>query len=119
MDQKLLHILQHSLGVDKYGNGAQYRNHYVAGGDDVALCRELVEMGCMVEGKASPLSGNSPWFNVTSKGKGVVCVESPPPSKLTRGQRRYQAYLSSESPESFGDWLKNPYWNDLRSRCGA
>ncbi|MHB0986236.1 MAG: hypothetical protein ACYC05_11690 [Sulfuricella sp.] len=30
MDSKL-HILQHSLGLDKYGDGNQYRNHFVTG----------------------------------------------------------------------------------------
>ena len=42
-----LEILQHALGVDQYGRGEMYRNHFCAGGDDEATCRELVEMGYM------------------------------------------------------------------------
>jgi len=97
MNQELLRILQHSLGVDKYGNGVQYRNHYVAGGEDIAMCRELVGMGYMKEGQPSELTGGDPLFMVTRAGKEAVSTESPEPPKLTRGQRRYQAYLQSES----------------------
>jgi hypothetical protein len=60
MDPKLLHILQHSLGLDHYGNGRQYRNHYVAGGDAVENCRALVAAGYMEEYRPSALSGGDP-----------------------------------------------------------
>lgn len=45
----------------------------------------------------------------------------PHPEKkpITRSQRRYRAYLASESVESFGDWLKNSYWDDYRKRKGV
>lgn len=119
MDNNLLHILQHSLGLNKYGMGTQYRNHFVAGPDDADKCRELVEMGYMKEYCASNLSGGDPVFTVTRKGKDAVSLESPAPPKLTRGQRRYRAYRESESDESFGEWLKNRYWDDYRERCGC
>ena len=43
-----LQILQHSLGLDKYGQGPVFRNHFCAGGSDEETCRSLVEMGYMV-----------------------------------------------------------------------
>lgn len=114
-----MQILQHSLGLDMYGLGVQYRNHFVAGGDDIEKCKKLVDMEYMVERKASKLSGGSPVFNVTKKGINVVGEESPSPPKRTKSQRRYAAYLSSETDESFFDWLKNSYWNKYRQRLGV
>ncbi len=38
MTPRQLEILQHALGVDKYGQGDMYRNHFCAGGDDEAVC---------------------------------------------------------------------------------
>ena len=66
MDSKL-HILQHSLGLDHYGAGRQYRNHFVTGegSDDFPLCRELVAEGLMTERAGNELSGGSPVFFVT------------------------------------------------------
>lgn len=100
----LLHILQHSLGVDAYGQGRQYRNHYVAGGDDVALCRELANLGYMKERAATQLSGGDPWFNVTDEGIDAVALfspEAPPPPKRTQ----FDEYLDYDSCDSFGQWL--------------
>ena len=106
MKPRLLEILQHSLGVDKYGQGEMYRNHFCAGGDDEPLCRELVEMGYMrvFAPNASPL----PYYNctVTEAGKEAVRRESPKPPKLTRGQQRYREFLHADSGMSFIDWLK-------------
>lgn len=59
MNKELLHILQHSLGLNEYGQGNQYRNHFVAGGDDVRKCRELVALGYMRERKDNGLTGGS------------------------------------------------------------
>jgi len=41
LSSKQLEILQHSLGVDQYGRGEMYRNHFCAGADDEPACREL------------------------------------------------------------------------------
>lgn len=112
MNKDLLHILQHSLGLDQYGQGRDYRNHYVAGPDDVVKCRELVAMGYMTEHHATDLSGGAPIFMVTTKGRDCVALESPNPPKMTRGQRRYKEYLSSETNESFGEWLKGARYNN-------
>ncbi len=56
LPDKLLHILQHSLGLDRYGRGRPYRNHYVPGGDDVPLCWSLAELGMMQEHPESALT---------------------------------------------------------------
>lgn len=110
MKPELLHILQHTIGVDGYGRGRPYRNHFVAGGIDVSRCRELVDLGFMSESGASPLTGGSPCFHVTTAGRTAVELESPKPPKLSRSKQRYRDYLRSESDESFGDWLRNGRW---------
>lgn len=119
MNSELLHILQHSLGLDKYGQGTQYRNHFCAGGKDVEKCRELVTFGYMQEFRPSLITGNMPGFRVTPKGIDAVALESPSPPKPTKSKKRYQLYLRSESEQSFGDWLKNEYWDDYRRGHGV
>ena len=103
---ELLGILQHSLGVDEHGRGAQYRNHFVAGGENLKRCRELVGYGFMVEHKGSELTGGAPWFSVSDAGKEAVALQSPPPPKLTRSQQRYQDYLDEDCCVTFGEWLR-------------
>jgi hypothetical protein len=115
ISKQQLSILQHSLGVDQYGAGQQYRNHYVAGGCDLVVCRELTAAGSMQEHAASAITGGSPWFSVTRKGIDEVALSSPvppPPPKLTRSQLRYRQYLRSECCESFGEWLKFGMWRE-------
>lgn len=67
---KWLHILQHSLGLNKYGKGRQYRNHFCTapGSKDYPECQILVGAGFMKEYPGSELSGNSPIFIVTEAG---------------------------------------------------
>ncbi len=43
----------------------------------------------------------------------------PKEKLLSRSQRRYRAYLHSESNEGFGEWLKNSYWDNYRARAGV
>ena len=68
MDKELLHILRHSLGLDRHGRGESYRNHFVAGDADVQKCRDLVSLGCMREHPSSALTGGGPLFTVTENG---------------------------------------------------
>ena len=103
-----LHILQHSLGLDQYGQGTWYRNHYVCGTghhgyDD---CRALCELGLMTERGANDLTGGDSCFVVTDEGKAAVRRESPKPPRLSRGQRRYRAFLNADCGMKFGEWLK-------------
>ncbi len=68
MTVRQLEILQHALGVDEYGRGQMYRNHFCAGGSDEDICRELVALGYMRTFTRSYL----PYYNctVTDEGKG-------------------------------------------------
>lgn len=97
-----LHTLQHALGVDQYGQGNMFRNHYVGGEND---CRPLVALGMMTEHPASELTGGDPWFRVTDTGKHAVRDLSPVPPKLTRSQQRYRRFLSADSGMTFREWL--------------
>ncbi len=114
MTSEQLHILQHALGVDKYGQGSMYRNHFCAGGKDEDMCRELVTMGYMRTWAGSDEAGripHYPYFNcyVTPEGIAAVLKESPKPPKLTRSQKRYRRFLDSGAGDcgyTFGEWLK-------------
>jgi hypothetical protein len=99
----LLEILQHSLGVDQYGRGRMYRNHYCGGAEQ---CRLLVDLGYMIEHTPSELTGGSPLFTVTSAGRRAMLEACPKPPKLTRSQIRYRDFLREDCGESFGEWLK-------------
>jgi hypothetical protein len=103
MTKDQLHILQHSLGLDQFGQGVAYRNHYVG---DPESCRPLVALGFMTEHPRSELTGGDPWFRVTDAGRGAVRDESPKPPKLTRSQLRYRRFLATDSGLSFREWLR-------------
>ena len=105
-----LHILQHSLGLDQYGDGNQYRNHFVTGegSTDFEDCRALVADGLMTERSGNALSGGCSVFHVTPKGVDFVALNSPkrpPEPKLTRSQKRYREFLSADCGLSFREWL--------------
>jgi len=109
MDKALLHILQHSLGVDQYGQGNQYRNHFAAssGDKDFDRCQRLVEMGFMANLGQREIWGDLHCFIVTPAGVEAVAVESPRPPKLSRGQKRYREYLKiADCFENFRDFLR-------------
>lgn len=103
-----LHILQHALGLDEFGLGKSYRNHFVTGPDcdDYTTCNGLVERGLMSARKVSFLHKVDVCFVVTDLGRSVVQAESPAPPKRTRSQRRYLQYLAADSGLSFGEWIK-------------
>jgi hypothetical protein len=107
LTRRQLEILQHSLGVDKYGRGKHYRNHFCAGGDDVEVCKSLVDLGFMETFTRSYL----PYYNCRVTDAGVKAMEenSPNPPKLTRSQKRYREWLQVGDcfDGSFGDWLKS------------
>ena len=108
MTPRHLHILQHALGLDEYGQGSFYRNHYVTGEgcDGYDDCRALADAGLMAEHPPRELFGGDSCFVVTQAGKNAVRRESPPPPNLTRSQQRYRDYLRSDSRLKFGEWLK-------------
>ena len=49
MNEKHLHILRHSLGLDDNGHGRQYRNYYATAPDcdGYSAIQQLVEEGLM------------------------------------------------------------------------
>ncbi len=100
MTAEQLQILQHSLGVDQYGRGEMYRNHFCAGGDD-----ELVALGYMQQHATTDWL---PYYNVsvTDAGKQAMLNESPNRPKLTRSQQRYRDFLDADCGMSFFEWLK-------------
>jgi hypothetical protein len=105
-----LHILQHSLGVDQHGQGDQYRNHFVtgAGSIDHPDCMALVEAGLMNVRLSPPHYGGMDYFHVTDAGKRYVAENSPPPPKLTAGQKRYRRWLdvSDATGETFAEFCR-------------
>lgn len=103
-----LHVLQHSLGLDNYGRGNAYRNHFCAdaAGHDHATCSTLVTLGLMrTHGERAWLGGMTT-FTVTDAGREVVAAQSPKPQRTSRGKRRYLHWLHSGVDMTFGDWLK-------------
>ena len=105
-----LHILQHSLGVDKYGHGNQYRNHFATGpgNDDFDNCCSLVEMGLMQDFGTRSFTGDMHCFVVTPAGIDYVALNSPkrpPEPKLTASQKRYRDYIESEYPDSYAEYI--------------
>ena len=95
MEPKLLHILQHSLGLDEYGRGTRYRNHFCTGpgSKDFEYCQTLAEQGLMVDHGPRKMFAGDHLFEVTAAGDDAVRECSPKPPKLTRSQKRYRAYL--------------------------
>ena len=100
-----LQILQHALGVDEFGQGEMYRNHFCAGGRDEDICRSLVDLGLMRTFTRSYL----PYYNceVTDAGKQAMLAQSPKAPKLSRSQQRYRQWLKADTGRSFIEWLKD------------
>ena len=104
-----LHILQHSLGLDQYGQGRPYRNHFCTGpgSDDYSTCQELVRHGLMTCTKGNAISGGDSVFRVNEAGREHVALYSPAQPKLTRSQRNYQDFLGADCGLTFSEWLKS------------
>lgn len=102
-----LEVLQHAMGLDQYGRGSEYRNHYVAGPGhhNFDTCRSLTERGLMTDHGTSPLYGGDHCFTVTPAGREFIREHSPKPPKLTRSQRRYLDFLEADSGATFREWL--------------
>ena len=118
MDSKL-HILQHSLGLDKYGGGNQYRNHFATGpnGKDFADCVALAEMGLMKDCGTSSFTGDMHCFVVTPAGIDYVALNSParpPVPKVSRSKARYGRFL--EYGDMFDSFLDFCRWDSEPER---
>jgi hypothetical protein len=109
-----MHILQHALGLDDYGQGNSYRNHFVTGPacDNWALCMAHLEAGRMVRHEQRAIFGGDDCycFVVTEAGREHVREHSPKPPKVSRAKARYRAWLRSSADMSFGEWLKGGFY---------
>lgn len=112
MNPKQLHILQHSLGLDDYGRGRAYRNHFATGteSDDYADCLALVEAGLMQGHGRQGIGGGMFGFTVTDAGKAAIREHSPKPPKVSRSRARYLQFLDADCDCTFGEWLKNQWY---------
>lgn len=110
MEKELLQILQHSLGVDQYGQGNQYRNHFAANPEskDFSICQRLAEMGLMKNlGTKKSIFGDLNFFIVTPAGIDAVALHSPAPPKISKSKKRYQEYLKiADCFDNFKDFLR-------------
>ena len=104
-----LEILQHALGLDKYGKPphgfmSPTRNYFAAGVEDEPYCRELVRLGLMIEHRVTE---TYPDYNVsvTNAGREYVRLHSEIQPRLTRGQQRYQRFLDADLGISFKEFL--------------
>ena len=109
MTARQLEIIQHALGVDKFGRIPKgfddyTRNHFCAGERDRPDCEALVMWGFAETFERAYL----PYYNIriTELGQAAMRQESPAPPKLTRSQERYQRFLDADSGMKFGEWLK-------------
>ena len=102
-----LHILQHSRGLDQYGRGTWYRNHFCAGGKDLVDCQALEAAGLMKLHRPSEVTAGYPTFSVTPAGDAYIREHSPKPPKVSRGRARYLQWLKiADAVGPFGEWLK-------------
>lgn len=108
---KQLQILQHSLGLNQYGHGRQYRNHFVAGlgSTDFVICLELVEAGLMKRRSSFILAAGDEVFHVTPAGVDFVALHSPKPPKVSKSKARYLRFL--EYGDGFDSFLQFCRWD--------
>ena len=109
MTPRQLEILQHALGVDKYGQTPKgyvpyTRNYFSAGARDAEICAGLVALGYMTHHQTSDIYSG---FNcsVTETGKKAMHAESPKPPKLSRSKLRYRAWLDADCGMTFKEWI--------------
>jgi hypothetical protein len=122
-------ILLHTLGLyegirfyETYKIDKPYRNYFYTSKNtvDYSFIEKLIAKGLMADsGRGGDKSG-SIYFFVTNKGINLAKkIARDSVVKLSRGQKRYQLYLHSEAEETFGEWLKNSYWNNYRKEYGV
>lgn len=105
MSPEHLHILQHALGVNQYGQSTHrpnsddwhgcYRNRYVAGPGHHSWenLKQLTRQGFMHDHGFQELASGDHCFSVTEAGYRAMRCFSPQPPKVTRARRRWQAFL--------------------------
>jgi hypothetical protein len=99
-----------------------YRNYFVVEPQttDFVIIKLLEADGMMANSrKPGFLPETDIVFHVTEKGKQFVYTNEPKLPSQTRSQRRYTAFLRADCSETFGEWLKNRYWDNYRTRHGV
>jgi hypothetical protein len=111
LNKQQLHILQHTLGLNEYGEhqgkAEGYRNHFCAdeGHSSWGDLITLVDAGYMI--KRYPCAVTNCWFSVTELGREAVKKESPKPPKISKSKARYLRYLEmSDGFDSFIDFCR-------------
>lgn len=112
MTDEQLQVLRHSLGLDQNGHGNQYRNYYCdrTGGSPVIV--GLCKLGLMVSGNKIN-DGRDQYFYVTEAGR-LAALKDVKPIKMSKGRKRYLAFLHADSGMKFGDWLKTKWAKEVR-----
>jgi hypothetical protein len=116
--KKALELMRHALRLND--KPISYRNYFVTSkqSTDYPIIELSLKAGYMTEGrKLGFLPESDSYYYVTEAGKQFVDQHISAPEKLTRSQRRYRTYLSADSGECFGDWLKNKYWDNYRRQA--
>jgi len=137
MNPELLHILQHSLGLDQYGQPPEgyrgcsddefpgcYRNRFVTdpASPDGLKCEQLVADGLMARPTRQPgFIGDMVNYFVTQAGYESVRRESPRPPKVSKAKRRWRAYWSWREAYqcSFIEYLQWPGRAEYEEREGV
>lgn len=121
MTTKQLHILQHSLGCDRFGRPVNsrpnsddqfgcYRNYFCTdeSSSDGLICQELVRLGYMQDCDQQAITGGLHTYKVTTAGWNAMRKHSMPPPRLTRSQRRWACYRAVSDLMSFRQYLRWP-----------
>jgi hypothetical protein len=117
-----IEILWHSLGVSPEKR-TPYRNHFCSCTDetesDLMSIRRLEKAGYMLRFKSAFDNQNSMCFTVTESGKRFALENLPVPEKLSKSKIRYQLWKEYQDcfDVSFGDWLKEPYFDEMRKKA--
>ena len=84
---------------------------------------DLVLKGLAIESKPPSWSGDTALYRLTDEGKAVAeklfVEEKEALPKQTKGQKRYKAYLSLDNGQTFGEFLKDPFYKEYRTSCGC
>ncbi len=110
MDTRL-NILQHALGLDQYGEGVPFRNHFVTGtgSRDYEDCCALVEAGLMAPHNGGLLTdGRESCSTVPCEGKSYVATQSPRRPldvRIPGSPPRYRGYQEVRVGVTFADWI--------------
>ena len=112
MTPRHLKILQHTLGVNEFGQIPRglrdfTRNYFCAGEADKPICQSLIDLGYM---QAHATTEWLPYLNcsVTPEGIAAMRRESQKPPKVSREKKRYLEFLdfSDAYDCTFREWLE-------------